>query len=202
MRVELVLASSNQGKLREYRALAAECRDEVDVVLLPCFRELPAFSENAPTFAENAAGKALYYSRFTNGIVFADDSGLVVPSLAGAPGVRSARYAGENASDGDRNRKLLAEMHAETGDGRNARFVCVIAAARQGTMFAVVSGSAEGMIANEPRGANGFGYDPLFYLVSHNKTFSELTEAEKNDGSHRGKAFRRLYEALVLINNH
>ena len=197
MRVRLLLASSNEGKLREYRALAAEYASEFDVELLPGFSELPAFPEDSSTFAENAAGKALHYSRFASEMVFADDSGLVVPSLGGAPGVHSARYAGENASDAQRNSKLLAELRPKGGDARKAKFVCVIAAAKQGKMLAVVSDGVEGEIASAPRGANGFGYDPLFHFAPLKKTFAELTEAEKNQLSHRGKGFRRLHRALA-----
>lgn len=196
MRVKLFLASSNPGKLREYRALAGQFAGEIEIDLLPRFSEFPVFPEDAPTFAENAAGKALHYSRFTSEIVFADDSGLVVASLAGAPGVRSARYAGENATDQERNAKLLATLHDKNDSERNAKFVCVIAAAKQGKMLAVVSDSVEGIITKEPRGTNGFGYDPLFYLPSLKKTFAELTEIEKNLHSHRGKAFLRLCNAF------
>lgn len=197
MRVKLFLASSNPGKLREYRALACQFADETEIDLLPRFAEFPVFPEDAPTFAENATGKALRYSRFANEIVFADDSGLVVPSLAGAPGVRSARYAGENATDQERNAKLLAALRDKHDSARNAKFVCVIAAAKQGKMLAVVSDSVEGIITIEPRGMNGFGYDPLFYFPPLGKTFAELTETEKNLHSHRGKAFRRLCTALT-----
>lgn len=197
MRVKLFLASSNQGKLREYRALVGQFAGEIEIDLLPRFAEFPVFSEDAPTFAENAAGKALHYSRLTNEIVFADDSGLVVPSLGGAPGVRSARYAGEHATDQERNAKLLAALRGKNNSARNAKFVCVIAAAKQGKMLAIVSDSAEGVITKEPRGANGFGYDPLFYFPSLKKTFAELTEAEKNLHSHRGNAFRHLRSALM-----
>jgi non-canonical purine NTP pyrophosphatase (RdgB/HAM1 family) len=198
MRVKLLLASSNEGKLREYRALAAE-HPEIAIDLLPGFHEFPVFSEDAPTFAENAAGKVLHYSRFADEIVFADDSGLVVASLHGAPGVRSARYAGENASDRERNARLLAEMHGKPGGARDAKFVCVIAAARQGKILAVVSDSVQGTIAHEPHGANGFGYDPLFYFAPRKKTFAELSEAEKNRLSHRGKAFGRLRDVLTPL---
>jgi XTP/dITP diphosphohydrolase len=198
MGVKLVLASSNAGKLREYRALAAAspCEQQIEIELLPGFDGFPAFAEDAPTFAENAAGKALHYSRFSNEIVFADDSGLVVPSLGGAPGVRSARYAGQNASDAERNAKLLAELRGKSGDERRAKFVCVIAAARRGKMLAVVSDFVEGAIANEPRGTNGFGYDPVFYFAPAGKTFGELAPLEKNVASHRGKAFLKLRGAL------
>lgn len=198
MRVKLTLASSNQGKLREFHALAAQCIGEIEIDLLARFFEFPVFSEDAPTFAENATGKALHYSQFTDEIVFADDSGLVVASLGGAPGVRSARYAGENATDQERNMKLLAALRDKKRGARDAKFVCAIAAAKQGKMLTVVSDSVEGVVANEPRGANGFGYDPLFYFPSLHKTFAELTEAEKNLHSHRGKAFCRLHNVLFL----
>ena len=198
MRVKLLLASSSSGKLREYRALAAEYGGELAIDLLPGFSQFPAFREDAPTFAENAAGKALHYSHFTSEIIFADDSGLAVAALGGAPGVHSARYAGEHASDADRNAKLLAELGDKTGDARAAKFICVIAAAKEAKMLAVVSDSVEGTIASEPGGANGFGYDPLFYFVPLRKTFAELTETEKNKLSHRGKAFRRLFDALAM----
>lgn len=192
--VKLLLASSNAGKLREYRAMSAGREIEID--LLPRFSDFPEFSEDAPTFAENAAGKALHYSRFTKEIVFADDSGLVVPALGGAPGVRSARYAGADASDAERVAKLLDEMREKSGEARAARFVCVIAAARQGRVLAVLSDSAKGVIAEKPLGRAGFGYDPVFYFAARKRTFAELSEAEKNEVSHRGKAFRKLLEHL------
>src|SRR6202142_2430327 len=119
MRVRVLLASSNPGKLREYRELAAGTALEID--LLPDFQKFPSFGESAPTFAENSAGKALHYSRFTGEVVLADDSGLVVPALGGEPGVRSARYAGPGASDADRVEKLLREMPGKAGMERRAR---------------------------------------------------------------------------------
>jgi XTP/dITP diphosphohydrolase len=191
-RVKLLLASSNAGKLREYRAMSAGRELEIDS--LPRLRELPEFSEDAATFAENAAGKALHYSRFAEEIVFADDSGLVVPALGGAPGVRSARYAGAEAGDAKRVAKLLGEMHGMAAKERSARFVCVIAAARQGRMLAVMSDAAEGVIAEESHGRAGFGYDPIFHFPPLGRTFAELSEEEKNEVSHRGKAFRKLVE--------
>src|ERR1700689_1055467 len=158
--MRIFLASSNPGKLREYRELAGDATLELE--LLPNFGNIPVFEETAPSFAENSAGKALYYSKFADEIVLADDSGLVVPVLGGAPGVLSARYAGPNATSAERATKLLGEMAGEKGQDRRARFVCVIAIARQGRALAVVSGAAEGLIADEPRGVHGFGYDPIF----------------------------------------
>ncbi len=158
--------------------------------------ELREFEESAPTFAENAAGKAFYYSRNTEGIVFADDSGLVVPALGGAPGVHSARYAGPGASNEARIHKLLGEMKGLAGAQRSAYFVCVIAAVRNGRALAVVSEKVNGEILEAPRGTGGFGYDPVFYFPPLGKTFAELHAGEKSEHSHRGKAFRRLMEVL------
>jgi len=131
---KLFLASSNAGKLAEYRALATTSADSfpVELALLSGFDTLPAFEENAPTFAENAAGKALHYSRLQDGLVFADDSGLVVPALGGAPGVHSARYAGPQATNSQRIEKLLGELRGKTGSQRAAYFVCAIALAERG----------------------------------------------------------------------
>ena len=195
MPVRILLATSNSGKLREYRELASGTTLEID--LLPEFRDFPAFGESAPTFAENSAGKALHYSQFTSEIVLADDSGLVVPALGGAPGVHSARYAGPNATSEDRVRKLLREMEGKAGEERRARFVCVITIARQGRALAVLSDCAKGIIAIEPRGANGFGYDPIFCFSNDRRTYAEASSEEKNIASHRGKAFRKLVELLI-----
>jgi len=193
---KLFLASGNAGKLKEFRALAQACGRDWKLELLPGFAELPEFEESAPTFAENAAGKALHYSRYTDEIVFADDSGLVVPALGGAPGVLSARYAGLNASNEQKIAKLLAEMNGLAGFARGAYFVCVIAAVRQGRALAVVSEKVDGEILDTPRGADGFGYDPVFFFLLLGKTFAELRAEEKNLHSHRGKAFLRLLEVL------
>ena len=187
--IQIFLASSNPGKLREYRVLAGE--SPIELALLPNFNEIPPFEETAPTFAENSAGKALYYSRFAMGTVLADDSGVVVPALGGAPGVFSARYAGPHASDADRVQKLLREMSALTGDDREARFVCVTTLAQDGRAIAVLSDSVEGVIAKAPRGSDGFGYDPVFFFPQLGRTYAEITREEKNQYSHRGRAFRK-----------
>ena len=192
--MRILLASSNAGKLREYRELAAGSSLEID--LLPKFRELPGFDESAPTFAENSAGKALLYSGMTDGIVLADDSGLVVPALGGAPGVRSARYAGPRASDAENVNKLLREMEGKERGDRRARFVCVITVACKGRVLVAASDFAEGFIANEPHGENGFGYDPIFYFADTRRTFAEIPAAAKNLHSHRGKAFRKAADYL------
>ncbi|PYT79089.1 MAG: non-canonical purine NTP pyrophosphatase, RdgB/HAM1 family [Acidobacteria bacterium] len=199
MPVKLFLASSNPGKLKEYRVLAeadAPASASIELAPVPEFASLTEFEENAPTFAENAAGKALHYSRLLEGLVFADDSGLVVPSLGGAPGVHSARYAGVDAPNSKRIEKLLNEMRDKTGEQRAAHFVCAIALARQGRALAVVTGRVDGEILGSTRGAGGFGYDPVFYFPPLKKTFAELSAEEKNGLSHRGKAFRKLLVAL------
>jgi XTP/dITP diphosphohydrolase len=169
----------------------------VDLAFVPNFDSLPAFDEIWPTLAENAAGKALHYSRFAVGTVIADDSGLVVPALGGAPGVHSARYAGPDASDADRIRKLLGEMRGKKGADREARFVCVVAVAEAGEMRGLFSASAEGILLDEPRGQDGFGYDPIFFFPSLGKTYAEISREEKNLYSHRGKAFRKALDFLL-----
>lgn len=196
---KLLLASSNAGKLAEFQALAGNAPGGFGpkLALLPEFNSLPPFDESAPTFAENAAGKAIHYSRFTDSAVLADDSGLVVSALGGAPGVHSARYAGPGASDAGKIQKLLQEMHGKTGAARAARFVCVLAVAKRGRVIALVSDLVEGALLDAPRGVCGFGYDPVFCVKELGKTFAELTREEKNDLSHRGKAFRGLMKVLV-----
>ena len=192
----LYLASGNAGKLKEFRVLAEAGGKHWQLELLPDYVKLPEFEESAPTFAENAAGKALYYSRECEGIVFADDSGLVVPALGGAPGVLSARYAGPGASNEQKIAKLLFEMKGLEGANRNAHFVCVIAAVRVGRAVAAVSEKVDGEILDAPRGSGGFGYDPVFFFPPLGKTLAELRAEEKSMHSHRGKAFRRLLEVL------
>jgi XTP/dITP diphosphohydrolase len=188
-----LIASSNQGKLREYESLAA---GRLVLGLLPEFDKLLLFDESAPTFAENAAGKALHYSRFAQLPVLADDSGLVVPALGGAPGPKSARYGGPNATDGERVQKLLAELRDKKISDRRARFVCVLALAQGGRALAVVSACVEGVLLDAPRGLGGFGYDPIFLFEPLGKTFAEIPREEKNKISHRGMAFRRLVDFL------
>jgi XTP/dITP diphosphohydrolase len=193
----LFVASSNPGKLREYRALAEPAGASVDIAFIPIFDSAAVFEEIWPTIAENAAGKALHFSRLAEGIVIADDSGLVVPALGGAPGVRSARYAGPEASDAERVQKVLGEMRGKEGEDRRARFVCVVAVAESGKMLGLFSGAAEGILLEEPRGHDGFGYDPIFFFPALGKTYAEISRAEKNLHSHRGKAFHKALNFLL-----
>ncbi len=169
---------------------------------LPGFASLPPVVEDGLTFEANARKKAEAYSRYAAGeIVLADDSGLEVDALGGAPGVHSARYAAEaphlagaNSDDHANNARLLRELKKVPPEKRTARFVCVIAAARDGETLEVFRGQAEGMILDAPRGSNGFGYDPLFFFPQIGKTFAELSAEEKAQYSHRGAAFRRFLE--------
>lgn len=195
--VNLLLASSNRGKLEEYAELAEGSRIHLEA--LQNFDVLPAFEESAPTFAENAAGKALHYSRFSSLAVLADDSGLVVPALGGAPGPKSRRYAGPVATDAERVAKLLGDMAGRRGKERRARFVCVLALAKAGRVLAVFSDAVEGMLLDSPRGASGFGYDPVFLYGPVGKTFAEIPRRQKNELSHRGRAFRKLLSFLNSV---
>lgn len=194
--MRLLLASSNAGKLQEFRALAREAKSHLGLDAFPGMDALAEYKEAAPTFGENALGKALYYSRHAVEPVFCDDSGLVVPALGGKPGVHSARYAGPVATNRQRIEKLLEELRGKSGSEREAHFVCAVALARQGKALAVVSDRVDGAILEAPRGTGGFGYDPIFYFPSLGKTFAELTAEEKNRHSHRGRAFRRLLAVL------
>jgi XTP/dITP diphosphohydrolase len=195
--IHLIAASSNEGKVREYRALAESAGAFVHLALFPNFAALPKFDEAANTFGENAVGKALHYSHFAKGLVIADDSGLVVPALGGAPGVHSARYEGPDASDADRICKLLDALGGKKGADRRARFVCVVALAERGEARGVFSASAEGELLDAPRGEGGFGYDPIFFFPELGKTYAEITREEKNRYSHRGKAFRKALDFLA-----
>jgi len=193
---KILLASSNAGKLREFQILAKESPLPLEFELFPGFDSIPEFDESASTFAENSLGKALYYSRQTSNAVIADDSGLVVPSLGGRPGVHSARYGGVGAASTQRIEKLLGEMNRMTGMERAAHFVCAISLVRQNRAMAVITARADGEILLAGRGDGGFGYDPVFFFPSLKRSFAELTAEEKNQHSHRGKAFRRLLAVL------
>jgi XTP/dITP diphosphohydrolase len=204
----LFLASSNPGKLREFREAAAA--RGVAVEALPGFADFAACVEDGTTFEENARKKAVYYSRNSPGWVFADDSGLCVDALDGAPGVYSARFAGPQATDEQNNQRLLAEIHQlEVGvrhgeplqqsgrrANRAAHYLCVIALAEAGQVLTVVEGRADGVIIDEPRGTGGFGYDPYVLYPSLGKTFAEMLPKEKFSVSHRGVAFRKLLDYL------
>ena len=192
----ILIATSNPGKIRDFAGAASALG--IEVAALPNFASLPPVIEDGATFEANARKKAESYSRHAAGeLVIADDSGLEVDALGGAPGVHSARYAADephiaetNTDDEANNAKLVREIRRSPPEKRAARFVCWIAAAREGKTLAVFEGKAEGIIIEQPRGSNGFGYDPLFYFRAIGKTFAELAPEEKAKYSHRGAAFR------------
>jgi XTP/dITP diphosphohydrolase len=177
--------------------LGSLAREEgFELALLPDYDRLPPAREDDASFALNALGKALHYSQSSDLLVAADDSGLAVDALGGRPGVHSARYAGPNATDEDNNRKLVEELRDIPDEERTARFVSVLVLARAGRPLALFSDSVAGRILHEPRGAGGFGYDPLFFIPPRGCTSAELSVQEKNQLSHRGKAFRKLLAYL------
>lgn len=198
----VLVATSNPGKIRDLVGAAAA--HNVQIEMLPGFTSLPPVVEDGATFEANARKKAEYYSKHAEGeIVIADDSGLEVDALGGAPGVRSARYAADehnaaehagNSDDEANNARLLRELHDVPDEFRTGRFVCVIAAARNGHTLATFHGKAEGIILHAPRGSHGFGYDPLFFFPEIGKSFAELSAGEKARYSHRGAAFRAFLE--------
>lgn len=184
-------ATTNPGKLREFQAAAGS---GIEIESLPGLREITPPEEIGDTFEANAAQKAVYYSRFTDHLLFVDDSGLSVDALDGAPGVYSARYAGPDATDEANNRLLLERMRGVAG--RTARFVCVIALARRGELIRTFRCEVEGLLLDEPRGSNGFGYDPLFYYPPFGCGFGEVERERKQSVSHRGQALRALLTFL------
>jgi XTP/dITP diphosphohydrolase len=188
----LYCATGNPGKLREFRLAAGHA--PVEIELVPGFRELPAAIEDGATFEENAVKKALHYARHVDGLLFADDSGLAVDALGGAPGVYSARYSGEGATDESNNALLLRNLRGI--DNRAARFVCAIALVEGGKVRGVYHGSVEGRIIDDARGPHGFGYDPLFWYEPFGCTFGEASDAQKFEVSHRGQALRAMLAAL------
>jgi XTP/dITP diphosphohydrolase len=188
--MRLYCATSNPGKLREFRLAAGGA---LEIELLPGFREIPSCIEDGRTFEENAKLKAQHYGQHATGLLFAEDSGLEVDALGGAPGVFSARFAGPNASDDENNQLLLERLHGITN--RTARYICVIALAHHGCVAQLFRGSVEGRIT-ELRGSHGFGYDPLFYYPPFGGTFGELEPERKFAVSHRGQALRALVDWL------
>jgi len=184
--------SSNPGKLREFALAAREANlRDIAIEALPGLKQIAPPEESGTTFEENATAKALYYSRFTEETVLADDSGLGVDALQGAPGVWSARYAGPGATDEDNNNLLLRDL-GNTAH-REARFVCVVVLARKGRILKTAHGAVDGRILDAPCGHGGFGYDPLFFYPPLARSFAELKPEEKFAVSHRGKALRALF---------
>jgi XTP/dITP diphosphohydrolase len=208
----VLLATSNPGKLRDFAGAAAPFG--IAIANIPNFSNLPEVVEDGATFEENARKKAESYSLAVPGeLVIADDSGLEIDALGGGPGVHSARYAARDvhikgphtapgkAADEANNARVLRELASVAAEKRNARFVCVLAVARDGKTVRTFRGAAEGIILDAPRGQNGFGYDPLFYFPQIGKTFAELSAVEKAQYSHRGAAFRAFLEWCCSAND-
>jgi len=193
--MQLVLATQNRDKIREIRQLL----EDLPVTIMTCddFLEFPDIEETGTTLEENAILKAHGIAKFTGYAALADDSGLEVDALGGAPGVYSSRYAGPGCTYDDNNRKLLAELKEIPEEKRMARFRTVIAVAWDEDRMDTVEGSAEGVITSEKYGGEGFGYDPVFYYPPAGKTFAEMTLEEKNGVSHRGKALVKARELLA-----
>jgi XTP/dITP diphosphohydrolase len=198
----IYVATSNEGKVRDFEGAARNLG--VTVAPLPGFAGVPQAVEDGATFEENARIKAEHYSRYAPGeLVLADDSGLAVDALNGAPGVHSARYAAivtgttpaaGNSDDEDNNRLLMTQLEALPPGQRTGKFVCVLAAARDGATLRAFHGHVGGQLLTVPRGNHGFGYDPLFYFPDLGKTFAEISADEKARYSHRGQAFRKFLD--------
>lgn len=193
----LLVATFNPGKLRELKSsLAAVPVELVSLEAIPGVTQAP---EEGATFEANARQKAAHYSRFTELPTIADDSGLLVDALGGRPGVYSARYLGEQASDAERCRKILEELDQVADVRRTARFECWIALAQGGVVLEVFRGALEGVIGREARGRHGFGYDPIFQVPERGRTLAQLSPEEKLGISHRGRALRELQRALFGV---
>ena len=184
----LYCATTNLGKLREFRMAAP------DFEIRSLAGSVPAPEETGDSFESNAAEKALYYGAHADGYLFADDSGLEVDALGGAPGIHSARFAGPHATDESNNNLLLERLRGVTN--RTARFVCVLALVRNGAVVKTFRGSVEGRIIDAPRGPGGFGYDPLFFYEPFECTFGEATTEQKMLVSHRAQALAAMFAYL------
>ena len=196
--MKLVLATRNKGKIAEIKEILADFQ-AIELLSLADFPDLPKIEETGTTFEENAILKAKTIAKLTGYLTLADDSGLTVEYLNGAPGVYSARYAGENATDAENNAKLLKALAGVPWEKREAAFVCVIALCwPQGECY-TCEGRCEGIIALEPKGNYGFGYDPLFYVPAYGKTMAELEPEIKNQISHRAMALKALIPLLEKI---
>ena len=207
MALRLYAATTSQGKLRDFR-IAGEAHN-LEIEPLPGLATIPAPEEDGATFKANATLKAVYYSRFAPGsLVLADDSGLEVDALDGAPGVRSARFAADSGlvdspdandnTDVWNNMILLQRLAAVAAGERTARYRCVLVAARDGVALHTAEGTVEGLILDAPSGTGGFGYDPLFYLPALESTMAELDLKTKHSLSHRGRAFAALVAMLEV----
>ena len=193
---DLIIATRNKKKLVEIRDLLADL--DFNVLSISDFSDIPEIEEDMDTFEGNASKKAIQIAQITDKLTLADDSGLEIDFLNGRPGIHSARFAGENATDEDRNRKVLGLMEDVPKHQRTARFKCAIAIV-ENELVEIVTGVCEGEIATEPRGNQGFGYDPIFIVPSYGKTFAELGAEIKNQISHRAIALKKVKEVLITF---
>ena len=191
---ELVIATTNKGKLREIKELLADLN--VKVISLADYPNAPRVDEDGKTFAQNALKKAATIALYTKKLTLGEDSGLEVKALGNKPGIYSARFSGENATDRKNNLKLLRSLKRVPFKKRNARYRCFAALADGTKIIDIVSGICNGVIAHHSKGKNGFGYDPLFYLPKYDKTFGQLDPAIKAKISHRSKALRKVKKIL------
>lgn len=189
---KILIGTTNEGKVNDFKQLLEN--EQIQVLSLRDLDNAIDVEETGTTFAENAILKAETLSRYYNQIVIADDSGLEIEALNGKPGVYSARYAGEHKSDEDNINKVLSEMEGIPFHNRKAAFVCVLALAVPGQETKIFEGKCEGYITEKPKGNNGFGYDPIFYVPEKEKTMAELSLEEKNELSHRKRAIDKLKE--------
>lgn len=189
---KILIGTTNEGKVNDFKQLLEN--EQIQVLSLRDLDNAIDVEETGTTFAENAILKAETLSRYYNQIVIADDSGLEIEALNGKPGVYSARYAGEHKSDEDNINKVLSEMEGIPFHNRKAAFVCVLALAVPGQETKIFEGKCDGYITEKPKGNNGFGYDPIFYVPEKEKTMAELSLEEKNELSHRKRAIDKLKE--------
>ena len=193
--IKILIATFNPGKMTEIQALLGG--HFLLISLRECDMSIP-FDETGSTFRENAVQKSCFYSsRIRDILTVAEDSGLVVETLGGEPGVRSARFAGDESGDSENIQKLLQKMKSRAN--RAAAFVAVVALSRNGKLIRCFEGRVEGELLDSPRGKNGFGYDPVFFFPQGKKTFAQLTREQKNEVSHRGRAFRQLRDYLLNL---
>ena len=193
---DIVLATRNINKVRELKEILKRSSLELNILSLADFAHVPNIPEDGESFRENAVKKAVFAARETGKLAIADDSGLEVDALAGRPGILSARFAGEEASDKENNEKLLAMLRDITDRRRQARFVCFMAIANPEGLIGVVEGNCSGTIVRSEIGSGGFGYDPLFQPMEYNKTFAELSPEIKSRISHRARAMEKVLMAL------
>jgi len=199
LKEKLLLATTNQGKAKEINSYLEEL--SLEIFALQDLNLKKTFSERSKTFAGNARGKSLFYSEQWEGLTLAEDSGLEIEPLKGAPGVLSARFSGPQATDEKNNQKVLELMKGVPFEQRKARFVSCMVLSQKGKIIKEIRESVGGLIAFKKKGSYGFGYDPLFYYPPLRKTFAELLPEEKNKVSHRGRALKKLKEFLLEYSN-